>query len=125
MSLLEIVCKREMVGELTLPCVLWSSEREFVMQWDRGGSTGVAWGGNCHPKKNLATPAATPVGSAKFIFFLFSFCFYKSFTKASFKCPTASECNQEILPHPAKQAARQRDYILEVILINRLSMKKL
>jgi len=29
----------------------------------RGGSTGVAWGGKCHPKNSLATPAATPVGS--------------------------------------------------------------
>ena len=55
-----------------------------------------AWGGNCHPKKGLATPAATPVGSAEFNYYFLAFT--RHFTRASFKCPTASECSQEISP---------------------------
>ena len=63
----------------------------------RGGSTGVATA----TLKKALPPQLPPQLAVPNSFFLFSFCFYKSFTKASFKCPTASECNQEILPHPA------------------------
>ena len=41
--------------------------QRYLQEWEvkrssgRGESTGVTWGGNCHPKNSLATPAASPV----------------------------------------------------------------